>query len=306
MTNQSTIGVSPASDTKKYFAEAVCTPDQKLVERVAWRDALHYAQALASWQPNGSFQAAMDLYMGNDSRGQLGATLQANIDGADNHYIVFCPRYYEYPSLLKSLSFIDALPTERLLIEPAEYFYGNQGQVYFHESLHFADLTTPVNHPIVDYNGNESYTYGPHDVAMEAQSKNTAASLHIADAYTCAAAAIFVQQRYNLADPPKPLESLPRQNLGSRAKVRDFNLFRPAQLPNPDTHDNHIISNDFGIGPTTPIIPKTPESTSSRQPVPGSTSPLKRVAWPLQFPCTLGTGVLAVARDRWQPRLPRP
>ena len=76
MTNQSTIGVSPASDTKKYFAEAVCTPDQKLVERVAWRDALHYAQALASWQPNGSFQAAMDLYMGNDSRGQLGATLQ--------------------------------------------------------------------------------------------------------------------------------------------------------------------------------------------------------------------------------------
>lgn len=79
LANQSATGQSPASDTKKYFAEAFCTPDQKLVEQVAWRDALRYAQALASWQPNGSFQPAMDLYMGNDSRGPLGTTLRGMI-----------------------------------------------------------------------------------------------------------------------------------------------------------------------------------------------------------------------------------
>lgn len=73
---QGNAGVSPASGTRKYFADAFCTPYQKLVERIAWSDALQYAQALASWQPNGSFQPAMDLYMGNDSRGPLGATLR--------------------------------------------------------------------------------------------------------------------------------------------------------------------------------------------------------------------------------------
>ena len=76
MANQNAAGVSPASGTKKYFAEASCSPEEKITERIAWGDALQYAQALASWQPNGSFQPAMDLYMGNDSRGPLGATLR--------------------------------------------------------------------------------------------------------------------------------------------------------------------------------------------------------------------------------------
>lgn len=229
MANQSTTGQSPASGTKKYFAEALCTPDQKLVEQVAWSDALQYAQALASWQPNGNFQPAMDLYMGNDSRGPLGATLRANIDGAvkvhnvstwpekqrlfifcteptlfvevfgeecgqqgtvayefdingtyyENHYVVFCPVYYKQPSLSESLSLTDAVPAERLVGLPADRFVGNQAEFYFHESLHLADLTTPVDHPIADSNGNESSKYGPYGVAREAKLKNTAACLHI-------------------------------------------------------------------------------------------------------------------------------
>lgn len=76
MANQSTTGVSPLSGVKKYFAEAFCTTHQRQIEQIAWGDALRYAQALASWQPNGAFQPAMDLYMGNDSRGELGATLR--------------------------------------------------------------------------------------------------------------------------------------------------------------------------------------------------------------------------------------
>ena len=78
MANPSTsvAGASLASGTKKYFAEALCTPYEKHIEHNAWLGALQYAEALASWQPNGSFQPAMDLYMGNDSRGQLGATLR--------------------------------------------------------------------------------------------------------------------------------------------------------------------------------------------------------------------------------------
>ena len=76
MANQSTTGVSLASDTKKYFAEAVCTSHDKQIEHESWLDALQYAQALDRWQPNGSFQPAMDLYMGNDSRGELGAIIR--------------------------------------------------------------------------------------------------------------------------------------------------------------------------------------------------------------------------------------
>ena len=76
MANQSTTGVSLASSTKKYFAEALCSPQSMQIEHESWLDALQYAKALASWQPNGSFQPAVDLYMGNDSRGELGATLR--------------------------------------------------------------------------------------------------------------------------------------------------------------------------------------------------------------------------------------
>ena len=76
MADQSIFGGSSADQYQKYFAEAFCTPYQRLVEEAAWRDALQYAQALARWQPNSSFQPAMDLYMGNDSRGQLSTTLQ--------------------------------------------------------------------------------------------------------------------------------------------------------------------------------------------------------------------------------------
>ncbi|KAL9077109.1 MAG: hypothetical protein Q9161_000375 [Pseudevernia consocians] len=82
MANQSATGVSPAHGTQKYFAEGLCTPTQKAIEQIAWNDARRYAQALASWRPNGSFQPAMDLYMGTDSGGQLSQILEANIDGA--------------------------------------------------------------------------------------------------------------------------------------------------------------------------------------------------------------------------------
>lgn len=81
MTNQTATDVSLASGTKKYFAETLCSPHDRQVEYNAWQGALQYAQALASWQPNGSFQPAMDLYMGNDSRGPLGGELW----GMTNH-----------------------------------------------------------------------------------------------------------------------------------------------------------------------------------------------------------------------------
>ena len=76
MANRSSFVDSPLNGAHKYFAEASCAPYQKVIEEVAWRDALRYAQALASWQPNNSYQPAMDLYMGNDSRGPLSEALR--------------------------------------------------------------------------------------------------------------------------------------------------------------------------------------------------------------------------------------
>ena len=100
MANQSTVAYSPANNTQKYFAEAFCTPFQKLIESLAWRDALRYAQALASWQPNSTFQPAMDLYMGIDSRGQLSAPLRgmASEPGQDTNTTAVSPANLDIPS----------------------------------------------------------------------------------------------------------------------------------------------------------------------------------------------------------------
>ena len=80
MANQSLTGVSPARGTQKYFADAYCTPAQRAIEEEAWGDAGRYAQALASWRPNnGTYQAAMDLYMGTDSNGPLSDVLEGMV-----------------------------------------------------------------------------------------------------------------------------------------------------------------------------------------------------------------------------------
>ena len=92
--NQSITDAIPLSGVKKYFAEALCTPEQRSIEEIAWGDALQYAQALASWQPNGAFQPAMDLYMGNDSRGPLGATLRGmTCDPRQKHDFLLIVRF---------------------------------------------------------------------------------------------------------------------------------------------------------------------------------------------------------------------
>ena len=72
--NQSAPNVSPAHGSQKY--KALCTPEQLVNESTAWGDARLYAEALASWIPNGSYQPAMDLYMGTDSVGPLREVLQ--------------------------------------------------------------------------------------------------------------------------------------------------------------------------------------------------------------------------------------
>lgn len=60
---------------KKFYANALCCPEKQLIEQTTWNDASHYAHALGSWHPNGPYQAAMDMYMGNDSRGPIGDIL---------------------------------------------------------------------------------------------------------------------------------------------------------------------------------------------------------------------------------------
>ena len=71
---------------------------------------------------------------------------------------------------------------------------------------------------------------------------------------------------------------------------RSSQFVRRPEFPNPDTPDNQIVSNDFGIGPIAPIKQNNPEVSSSRQLVPGSSSLSKRVAWPPKFRCTPENG----------------
>ncbi len=76
--NDSDLDVSLPSDTKKFYSNRLCTAEQRQLEQMDWADALRLATALASWRVNGPYQAAMDLYMGNDTRGRLGKIVEGN------------------------------------------------------------------------------------------------------------------------------------------------------------------------------------------------------------------------------------
>ena len=113
--------------------------------------------------------------------------------------------------------------------------------------------------------------------------------------------AIFAQQQFKLNSPPLP-ETPAADDLVARPisqVVRRSGIsWRYPQLPNPDTPDNHIYSNDYGIGPIAPTA--APAVSASRQLVPGSVSLLKRVAWPANFSCTpengsVGFSLLSIA-----------
>ncbi len=105
--------------------------------------------------------------------------------------------------------------------------------------------------------------------------------------------AIFAQQRYNLLDPPKPSKSFPRRNLSLHRRGRS-EVWNYPELPDPDTPDNRIASNDFGIGPIAPMTQNSSEVSSSRQLVPGSSSLLKRMAWRPEFRCTPENGLVGL------------
>ena len=73
--------------------------------------------------------------------------------------MVFCPEYYELPTLDQTLALLQINPYRKDKILD---YLGTRGEIYFHESLvsayfechwpililakHFADLTTPTNH----------------------------------------------------------------------------------------------------------------------------------------------------------------
>ena len=75
-TNSSIDNVSLPSDSHRFYAGRFCSTLQRQVEQIAWRDAMLYAEALTLWSPNQTYQAAMDLYMGNHTRGTLGNILE--------------------------------------------------------------------------------------------------------------------------------------------------------------------------------------------------------------------------------------
>ena len=53
--------------TKRYYVNRFCNSKQRQIEQTSWNEALQYAKALASWQPGGDYQAAMDVFMGTES-----------------------------------------------------------------------------------------------------------------------------------------------------------------------------------------------------------------------------------------------
>ena len=101
---------------------------------------------------------------------------------------------------------------------------------------------------------------------------------------------MFAQQRYDLANPPKPAGSLLRRTLGSQPSRPSLTIGQLPQLPNPNTPNNDIVSNDFMIGPVASVPRESPHTSSGHQLTPGSSSLLKRVAWPSRFSCTSENG----------------
>ena len=106
------------------------------------------------------------------------------------------------------------------------------------------------------------------------------------------ALAIFAQHRYNLADPPKPMLPLPRRDLSSHPTdliLKLGNLNSP-ELPDPDTRDNYIVSNSFGISPLVSVKQESRQRSSGNQLTLRSSTLLKRMAWPRRSPCVSENG----------------
>lgn len=61
--------------------------------------------------------------------------------------VVFCPRYYQSPSLRAALFHSDVLQNEGLRELPAERYEENQARVYFHESLVRSQPRNDLPHP---------------------------------------------------------------------------------------------------------------------------------------------------------------
>lgn len=102
--------------------------------------------------------------------------------------------------------------------------------------------------------------------------------------------AIFAQYRYHLADPPKPMTPLVRRELASQPKRAHFTATQLPQLPNPNTHDNRIASNDFKIGTFTSARRSSRQRSSAHQLAPASSNLLRRLAWPPRYPCVSENG----------------
>ena len=106
------------------------------------------------------------------------------------------------------------------------------------------------------------------------------------------ALAIFGQHRYNLADPPEPMLSLPRRDPSSQPTHLKVALpdLRSPYLPDPDTRDNYIVSNIFGFSPPRSVKRRIRQKSLGNQLTPRSSTLLKRMAWPSRSPCVSENG----------------
>lgn len=102
--------------------------------------------------------------------------------------------------------------------------------------------------------------------------------------------AIFAQYRYHLADPPKPMASLVRREFALQPRRAHFTVTQLPQLPDPNTPDNRIASNDFKIGPLTSAKRSSRQTSSAHQLAPASSNLLRRLAWPPRNPCVSENG----------------
>lgn len=117
----------------------------------------------------------------------------------NNWYITFCPQFYKTGWTIPLKKLRKDLEDDNPDPSVMESYAGppvSQAEIFFHETMHMSQLVTSPQA--------NDYAYGAEKVYNLARNRNTDAAVYNADSWTMTAIAIWAQQTFDLANPPKP------------------------------------------------------------------------------------------------------
>jgi hypothetical protein len=124
-------------------------------------------------------------------------------DGTWRHGVVLCPYFWDDTTTPTLASRIGATRSNTASAKSMAAIYGNIGQVWLHETMHWEQTVTQPRAIETDPAGGPKI-YGPQLVSQVASNQGAGVTAILADAYTMAAESNFLMQTFGLSRVPVP------------------------------------------------------------------------------------------------------